>query len=94
MQHYREAVRALRAVRDPIDLVYAWLAASLARLDLQEEAAAAARGFKTNYKSKNREVGVSTEQSPVDFLLKRFPFLRHSDRAHFVEGLRMAGIIH
>lgn len=94
MQHYREAVRALRAVRDPIDLVYAWLAASLARLDLQEEAAAAARGFKTNYKSKNREVGVSTEQSPVDFLLKRFPFLCHSDRAHFVEGLRMAGIIH
>lgn len=94
MRHYREAVQALRTVRDPIDLVYAWLAASFARLDLQGEAETAATDFKKSFDSKNEEVGVSTEQSPVEFLIERFPFRQDRDHAHFVEGLRMAGISH
>lgn len=92
IRQYREAVRALRAVRDPIDLVYAWLAASLARLDLQEEATAAGEDFQKSFASRSRQVGMTAKQDPVDFLLERYPFIRDDDRTDFVDSLRVAGI--
>lgn len=90
---YREAVRVLRAVRDPIDLVHAWLAASLARLGLREEAAAAGRNFRKSFNSRSREVGMAARQEPAEFLLERYPFVHDSERTGFIKSLRVAGIV-
>jgi tetratricopeptide (TPR) repeat protein len=90
--NYTEAVRPLRSVKDPIDLVYAWLAASLAHAARPMEAVKAASDFEGAFDRRCRECGIEVTQTARIFLAERYPFQRDTDLAHFLEGLEKAGI--
>ena len=92
LARYADASRELRSVKEPIDLVYAWLAASLALERRTEEAADAAQAFQTAFDQRHRDCGVETKQSMGSFLAERYPFRRETDLAHLFDGLEMAGI--
>jgi len=92
MGRYGEAVGVLKPVKDPIDLVHAWLAASLARVGRSEEATRAAAAFRSASDRRNREIGVKLPKRTATFLAERYPFRRNEDLAHFLGGLELAGI--
>lgn len=91
MRRYDDAVEALRAVGDPIDLVFAWLAASLARAGQREAARSTSNEFFRSFEAKNERVGAA-DVSPITFLTERFPFNNAFDRDHFLGALEAAGI--
>ncbi len=92
LARYADASRELRSVKEPIDLVYAWLAASLALERRSEEAADAALAFQAAFDQRHRDCGIETKQSMRSFLTERYPFRRQVDLAHLFDGLEMAGI--
>lgn len=92
MGRYEEAIRALKPVKDPIDLVYAWLAASQARAGRVADAFRTAAAFRSAFDRRNRELAVKAPASAVTFLAERYPFRREEDWGRFLEGLKIAGI--
>jgi len=91
-RQYDQAAVALRAVSDPIDLVYAWLAASLAMLGESDKATATARQFDVSYRERYRELHKGSVPSAIGYLCERFPFRRERDRSRFVQSLKLAGL--
>lgn len=92
MHRYPDAARQLKSVKEPIDLVYAWLAASLAFEGKADEAADMAARFHSAFDRRCQECGVEDGQSVRAFLANRFPFRLEADTKHFFSGIEKAGI--
>jgi len=92
MHRFSDASRELKSVKEPIDLVYAWLAASLAFEGKADEAADMAARFHSAFDRRCQECGVEDGQSTRAFLAARFPFRLEADTQHFFTGMEQAGI--
>src|SRR6266540_1813097 len=88
MRRYHDAVQALKTICDPIDLIYAWLAAALANSGQQVEAEEAAARFEADFSAH----GASLGEPAMTYLAVRFPFRTEEDQEHFASGLKRAGI--
>lgn len=93
MRHYDEAAQAFQTIRDPIDLIFAWLAAALALSGRQAEAVQMAKNFKVAFGLRAKQPEVKEHQTAATFLTERFPFRREEDQQHFISGLQLAGVL-
>lgn len=89
-RRYDEAISALKSVRNPIALIYVWIAASYAQAGREAEAKHAAQECVLTTEA---ELGVRAEsRNWHEFLIQRWPFKHEEDSEHLREGLRKAGL--
>jgi adenylate cyclase len=89
-RRYDEAISALKSVRNPIALIYVWIAVSYAQAGLEAQAKHAAQECVS---TTEKEFGVRAEsRNWHDFFSQRWPFKHEEDSEHLREGLRKAGL--
>jgi adenylate cyclase len=92
MQRYDEAKSVMSAIQNPASLMIIWMAAVYAQAGDIEKASELATRFVATVEQKLGALGVETPPSWLGFIDERWPFKHSTDREHFLEGLRKAGI--
>ncbi len=92
LRNYEDAVAALNTVRAKLPRIFAWRAASYARLEQDAQARAAAEEFVKVASAGMAACGAPLPESWLDFLAERTPYRRQDDIDHFLDGLRLAGL--
>ena len=92
MQRYDEAKSVMSAIQNPASLMIIWMAAVYAQAGDIEKASELAARFVAIVEQKLGALGVETPPSWLGFIDERWPFKHSTDREHFLEGLRKAGI--
>jgi adenylate cyclase len=87
---HADAAAALKTVRLRIPSVHAWLAASLARLGQQTEAAREAGQFIEAIGAEVKNAGASAPASWIEWFAERLPYERDADLQDVLDGLRAA----
>ena len=91
-RRYDEALFVFGSIRDPVAMVRAWIAASLAQAGREDEAKRAADDCMTAAKAEFSNAGTSYPESWAAFIVARCPYQGDEDKSHLLDGLRKAGL--
>ena len=91
-RRHDEALVAFGSIRNPVAMVHAWTAASLAQAGREEEATRAAGDFMTAAKAEMSDAGTPFPVSWAAFIAARCPYQGDEDESHLLDGLRKAGV--
>ena len=92
MRRYDEAKLMMHAIQNPAAIMMIWMAAVYAQAGDTEKATDLAAKFLVIAKQKLGSAGAPLPQSWLGFVAERWPFKHPEDGAHFLDGLRKAGV--
>ena len=82
----------MRAIQNPAPLMLVLMSIVYAQTGDIEKAQDLASKYISDVEKKLVSVGTPIPQSWQDFVTIRWPFKRHEDREHFLDGLQKAGV--
>ncbi len=91
-QRYSEAIEVMRGIQNPAPYMLCWMAALYAQAGETDRANAAITAFIETTSAQLLSVGTPLPASWLEFIAERWRFTQQKDMAHFLDGLRMAGL--
>ena len=92
MRNYDDAKLMMRAIQNPAPLMLVLMSIVYAQTGDIEKAQVLASKYISDVEKKLVSVGTPVPRNWQDFVTMRWPFKRHEDREHFLDGLHKAGV--